>query len=388
MGGYRSLAVAFSMMVALSVTSSPAQASDSAAFGTDPAKVADQLQSYIDKHPTTLGGGWVDKDGKVVVYVSDDSAADEVKRDVSRWGLSPEIQHSKYSIQKLRTARDAVAKGMSQGKYIEITWVSIEADASGLVVMAPEGAGVTEEAEAETGVRVRRINPERSETAVGRQDDHAPFFGGSRIKWTSGANEYSCTSGFSVRSPSNTQYLLTAAHCSEWAQTFLNGTGTASAGTVAYRTYGGGTDDQMLLAGPSSTGTIYTGGPNGSTSVPVRGTYSVTCWGCDLYFGGSATGQTRATTRAFQNMDGGCAQIHDGRTNRDFVACHLIRVQAASGWGDPCTHGDSGGPVYVYDGSGGVLAVGIVTSVWTDGSCDFTRIQPILATYSATVATS
>lgn len=252
--------------------------------------------------------------------------------------------------------------------------------------------GVTElTAEVESAARAEfgdavALRVEQPFTAVsGRFDDSSPFYGGIRY-----GNQRigACTYGFSVTNAHGTRYALTAGHCGFVGETYAAmtysggsdgvGEGYTNFGTMQFQRFGGGGVDAGLIGGLDYGGQMWAHSnlyDNGGYSLPVRGV-SYSCQGCRVILNGSFSGlQT-----GFLNGPGERCVTYDGGLN-----CGQQFVSPTSS-DTLCRPGDSGGPVFAYDGQGGVIAVGIIAA--TNGtSCTYTPVQTLLNIWTSRITT-
>jgi hypothetical protein len=252
----------------------------------------------------------------------------------------------------VRPAAYSISEMQSAARQIEVRWVGdrdelqaikMQPDGSGLIVSVPEAATTNRRAALpDVGVAVTVIG-EAPVTPMSRENDWAPWVGGSRIFNSNGG--YSCSSGFGVRNPStNAQYVMTAAHCADFGNRIQSG-GGLFIGNVALRHTA---HDLALVPTSGVLGMVYRGGPNSDLIHNVHG------WG-DTYVGEYLCQSGMQTARnvgaptcdivvsAFQAGSGG------------FVEARQLQGRTA---GYP---GDSGGPVYSSDGRGGIIAKGIIS---------------------------
>jgi hypothetical protein len=144
-------------------------------------------------------------------------------------------------------------------------------------------------------------------------------------------------------------------------------------GTVDFQRYGGGAMDNELIGGSTYLGIIWIGGSNG-TLASVHSAFN-SCNGCYVYENGAVTGQSLVQLSGYPYCDnlGG------------IQSCNVQDTYAVSGVG--CQDGDSGNPVFAYDGGGGVTAVGIHHAGNGAGYCIYTELPPILSYWRATITT-
>lgn len=204
-----------------------------------------------------------------------------------------------------------------------------------------------------------------------RTADFPPFFGGDLI----GSAGSTCTSGFTLTNLYGTRYSITAGHCYG-----LNSTVTTNGwnmGAVNFRTWGGRQNDAELIGGGSYAGKVWIGGAGnaGNTWMPVHGAEN-SCNGCYVWENGAITGQTLVQLSGYpycDNLAGVISCNVQDTYSTGAVACH---------------GGDSGNPVFAYNGRGGVTAIGIHHSGDGVGYCAYTQIPPILSYWTSTITTA
>jgi streptogrisin A len=249
--------------------------------------------------------------------------------------------------------------------------------------------GLTAELEsavrAQFGEAVSLYVEARPTRTYGRFRDSSPFYGGIRF----GNVNNACTHGFSVTNAHGTRYALTAGHCGTLGTTFAamtasggtrnRGEGYANFGTMQFRRLAEGDVDAGLIGGVDYGGRMWAHSnlhDDGDSSLPVHGSAN-SCQGCRVIFNGSFTG----LHTGFLNGPGDrCYRFDDG-----ILSCGMQLVTSTSG-GAICQGGDSGGPVFAYDGRGGVIAVGIITGGGgAFGSCYYTQIPTILNIWTSRI---
>ncbi|ADB33507.1 hypothetical protein Kfla_4477 [Kribbella flavida DSM 17836] len=216
-------------------------------------------------------------------------------------------------------------------------------DGSGLVLAARPGSTARSTGiaplRAAAGVPVS-VRQEEPMTEVSRQDDAPPWSGGTRT-WNQTAGTL-CTSGFGVRDSANRRYILTAEHCGQVGSRITDRTGELI-GTTSR-----GHDDHDIGLVPASSGnTMYVGGGNSNTKVPVTG------WGhvfVGQYLCQSGVSSAEATGGPVCNLK----VIFFWQDREDLVEAEQTQGLTAA------RPGDSGGSVYS-TASGGVVTNGTVT---------------------------
>ncbi|BBH18013.1 hypothetical protein Back2_23000 [Nocardioides baekrokdamisoli] len=210
--------------------------------------------------------------------------------------------------------------------------------------------------------------------ATGRLDDNQPYWGGDRITNGSG-----CTSGFSAHTSSGGWYSITAGHC--WTlntPVYVNGNTSKGYGTVSHRSFGNNSVDAELINGKTYASDIWNGGVTTTSDLAVQGS-GYSCQGCQINFDGSFSGQTLGTVQQANTF---CATIKSPEFG-NYTACGLREVKSSGG--TLCQGGDSGGPVFAYNGPGGATAVGIITGQYSNSDCLYTQVPDILSRWSLSI---
>lgn len=205
--------------------------------------------------------------------------------------------------------------------------------------------------------------------SINRYTDVSPFWGGDQIERGGGASI--CTGGFAVvGNSSGHDFMLTAGHCgtaSAWYLTGSNGgdgDGTEMGGTSTNYFGDGNYDDFQTIAtlphGSASTDPAVWG--NSGSTYGVIGSTDPSS-GSHMTFDGSVTGMVQGATVGGSDL---CVWFDDDTV----LDCNLIEGTDSS---TICQLGDSGGPVFVVDGTtGDVYAVGTVvgeddgTTCWAE----------------------
>ncbi|MFJ9565092.1 hypothetical protein ACIRQQ_34285 [Streptomyces fuscichromogenes] len=211
------------------------------------------------------------------------------------------------------------------------------------------------------------VHSARLEPTSDRFDDATPFYGADAL---TGYNA-TCTAGFSVKTPNNVVYMVTAAHCYGWNVNIynrkLNDTAGAYFGKVYFRDT---THDAELIGGSTYGYWLQTGGYASSTSqMFVHGKDSVVqgkqvCLSGSLTFNhcGHPISQT-SISMCYASIqiciqNGAGFHFDRGGTNAPFFNNGT--------WAQP---GDSGGPVYTHDNTGSAaFIVGILSGRELDTS--------------------
>lgn len=193
--------------------------------------------------------------------------------------------------------------------------------------------------------------------AAGRFDDYAPYFGGDRIELPGG---FSCTSGPKVfGNKSGTGYMLTAGHCAAKGAAVRTYSGRLM-GHVTNRRLCNYCIDGETVSG-SYAPSFWVGGTHSSSKVwedygrpPVKGHRLTT--------DGSYTGEVRKNLVTNANMT---VRVCETSTNCWYER-YAFQVKNTAGH-RACQRGDSGSPIYTYEGSTNkVIVNGILTAVNTN----------------------
>lgn len=203
----------------------------------------------------------------------------------------------------------------------------------------------------------------------GRQNDNTNFEGGSRIYTNVGG----CTSGFQWYSASYGNSMVTAGHCTTgngWVESpdgskigdvrfdfWANASGSViPSGQSSYR---GDISMTEVVSGETIAGSIHIGGSSSTSSARVSGLFSRYLRAGDLICrGGATTGEYCGFRVEWNNGD---HRYSDGTLLRNGMQ---TTRSSACGSG-----GDSGGPLYIYNGSTAVYAAGIHSGSNTSSPC-------------------
>ncbi|MDX8034793.1 hypothetical protein SK803_31645 [Lentzea sp. BCCO 10_0856] len=178
---------------------------------------------YVDAATKTLNVHWK---GTVPAKARTEAVVARAK------GLKVRFHPAKHSQAELRAEADRLTKADTS-----ITGVTVKYDGSGLVVKQTT-SGFSAKSAPRSSVAVE-VETGAVELAASRNADSPLYKGGAFIRnvdW-----QQSCSSGFAVVSnPSNTEGLLTAAHCGWLSTTYNNGAGQliGTVGTVTAQSDG------------------------------------------------------------------------------------------------------------------------------------------------------
>lgn len=279
------------------------------------------------------------------------------------------------SLTQLLALQTALNDEIVTGKRPGLVGTGVDVSANKVEVYSPNPDQVRPAVEAAYPDQVLVKFGTEGTAAAGRQSDTPAFYGGGRIKRISDGR--ACTSGFEITS-NGVGYMVTAGHCFAQNDTVYNGSGGSSLGKVSFRRYGSNNLDNELISGSSYGARIFTGSTTSTTSIPVK-SLGYSCGYCNVYFDGSFTGQSLGKINTSDPSIGSCFLV-----SGDY-SCGLVKVTPTSG--TLCGPGDSGGPVFANNGSGGAIAIGIDQSYWGDGSCGYTILGKILGYWGATLTT-
>ena len=232
-----------------------------------------------------------------------------------------------------------------------------KADGSGLavrVISAATGKAATAKAvRVASGIPLTITTGQQSQAAFGRQLDNPPFSGGSRYSSPVGL----CSNGFAL---SGNVDMLSAGHCGSngqsvsigfpaWTGTILNQNACRDTLEINYPVY--------------SAGRIYTGGYNSFTTTGVAG--------ATPDFVGDLVETSGASSGEHDNIPVRAVDVFGYVTGSPCGGLVGPLDEASYGDGVSCAAalGDSGGPVFSFFGSGGVLGRGTITSIYPDVSC-------------------
>ncbi|HLT60429.1 MAG TPA: S1 family peptidase [Microlunatus sp.] len=154
-------------------------------------------------------GSWI-ADGKLVVAVTDEAAAEQVRAA----GAEPRtVQHSKADLNRQRRKLDSFARSEGAGKVQ--SW-RVDVKTNSLLIRTEAGADdqatrafLAEAEELDVEVKVEKVR--------GSVRPTADLYGGEQVEMSNG---YVCSAGFNAETSSGEAILLTAGHCAEGSPTF------------------------------------------------------------------------------------------------------------------------------------------------------------------------
>ena len=377
--------------------------------------------TLMQEYPSIYGGTDLTSGGNsIVIYLTSLSPSALA----SAQGIAPNgsIQYAivRHTVNQLNGVIQSVASASSQlasdGIQIPFYQVDFASSTVEVEVVNPTAFEVST-LDNEFGSSNLTIVPvsKSDVTTFGRNSDSSPFNGGDNIlsaKWTYGSYDYQsqCSSGFGITIGSNSDFL-TAGHCQppstqEYNQIcstggFCTPTGTSMGGIDANDTTAGGTDSEVSNGNGSD---IIFGGAIGSPDkIPVTGHVGVTEYETDLCTSGAMDGEICSLEVTSDPQATTCINATDYLpTGQPWThgVCHLIQITNETSGGVEAGLGDSGGPVYVPNGSGDALATGTISAgqgsliacpanTWRGSVCSktglYTSLSSELATWHATL---
>jgi streptogrisin D len=340
----RPLLVGLQLAVAALAVAPPAGAAPGAASAPDVAATADRLTRALGAQGA---GAWLDASGRLTVNVLGARAAAQVRAA----GATPRlVTRSMARLERVKAALDAAGNAP-----VGASW-GVDLASNTVLVSVPAGRGAAFVARARSfgaAVRVERTPAAHTQALYGGQ---AIYRGRSR-----------CSAGFSTRSGSGRNYVLTAGHCTDLGGTWTT-SGGQTIGPVAASSFPGNDYGAIRIGNPAALdprgGVLHNGAfrdITGASRVPVGSSACKT---------GSTTGTTCGTVQAYN------LTVNYG----EGIVFGLTRTNI-------CTQpGDSGGALYA-----GRLAQGI-TSGGTIGGCSqpgfrsfFQPADEALGTYGLTL---
>ncbi|UWZ58821.1 hypothetical protein Daura_23215 [Dactylosporangium aurantiacum] len=353
----------------------------------------EQLRQVVDSDPARFAGLSTNGSAHVTVHLLNAAAAAQpdlrrIRQTAKAAGITLTVVHQRRNLDELTRVKRAVMSDQQLAAVgsARVIGARVDPDTNSVVVRATgDTASLTGRMQQLYGDTVRIQPTEEPFYALGRFNDRSPFYGGDRIGNPSGV----CTYGFSLTNLYGIRYGITAGHC--WPEgsgvsvtrstggTNNLGEGYDAFGTVQFRRFGNGAYDNELIGGRDYGGRIWVNDylyDNSSDSQPVHEARA-SCIGCTVYFNGSFTGRRLAVV----------GNIEDCMWINNVYSCGLWGATSADGR-RICQEGDSGGPVFAYDGRGGVIAVGIITACYPDGRTGiYTDIPSILRSWQSTITT-
>ncbi|MFG1661344.1 S1 family peptidase [Micromonospora chersina] len=294
-----------------------------------------------------------------------------------------------YDLQQLSTEVDrwmslgqvSSAAPAADGSGIQLT-VADNRKAADLTRPAGTTAQITVEADTTSSNQPGTAQSANVSLSYWRWSDIAPFYAGGKY------GPGNCSTGFAVFDVNGKRGMLTAAHCGK--------AGVPGVGTEI-KTYLDGRhmgwfdseleDRDIAIIHAPSAPRVFTGPWSSNTSVPVVGSWKV--WpGNFVCNSGSTTGENCYIKAVAHG-------VSVTYTNGQYVK-HMIRAKSTGCAG---FKGDSGGPIIMYNGTGGALAAGVQSggggSAWCAGAgitgydtILFARVTDALLAFNASLYTS
>ncbi|WP_283134947.1 S1 family peptidase [Rhizohabitans arisaemae] len=346
----------------LSVPPAPAQQDD----GTDDLTAVpppDEVGKPADPDPPAAAAATVPEQKTP----QPQAAPQAVPPRVNLWIEAPLVQHS---LTQLETIRDEVLELtpdvlpgvenlVSATIHPERNQVVVEANA------APEALRTTLAARYGDAVVVH-LTDAGTPQPLGRQNDTSPYYGGAKTV----TNVYTCSTGFSW-SYLGASYMLSAGHCTslggyakphnpDWGAVIKDNWNN-SKGTVkidGQSVYRGDLSLIRVRHDRSSAGRIFVGNAQSSASRAVAGMPSRRTRPGDRFCsGGISTGELCGWE---VKMVGVTVNYGGGKVARNVIFAQK-RGQCLVG-------GDSGGSAYTVNSSGKIVAKGIVSGGWGNGT--------------------
>lgn len=351
----------------------------------------DRIRARVESRPDIYAGITTNGPADVTIHVvkGREASADTgaLRHEASLEKIAAKVEPVERSTTELKSVMNAIP----ENKVLAATLSSYGIDPAtnrvdvGVTELTGEVASAVR---AEFGDAVSLHVEERPQRTSGRFNDSSPFYGGIRF-----GNQVigACSYGFSVTNAFGARYALTAGHCGPVGMTYAAmtssggaqgvGEGYAHFGTMQFRRLSEGDVDAGLVSDVDYGGRMWAHSnlyDNSGYSLPVHSSAN-SCQGCTIMVNGSFTGLKAALLTGPGNR---CNRFDDGITS-----CGLQLITPTSG-GSVCQGGDSGGPVFAYDGQGGVIAVGIITGSGTSaGTCYYTQVPTILNVWTSTITT-
>jgi len=249
------------------------------------------------------------------------------------------------------------------------------------ILLSSVSANLADEVTKLYGDKVKlSVNPASPIQLDSRFNDSAPFYGGDAISLGGG-----CTSGSAyVDNNSGQSFMITAGHCDG------NGVYTYILNTHIFMGFTGhslenlGTRtsyDAVTISadGGGYAGRVFVGAPSSSSTYGVQASGASPPGGI-AYFDGKTTGQIRVSLVGSPY----CATLDNGS-----YVCGLQDVVTSTNQ-SPSAGGDSGGPVWIYNGNGEITAIGTDTGHYVVNGQNrgvYTRIVEELSDFQGHVIT-
>jgi hypothetical protein len=247
------------------------------------------------------------------------------------------------------TARELLAEATRLAADPRVRTIGPEVDGSGLTVTVTRtGTGTDGPAAAGGILATAKVPLHRSRQGTGaqpqfaaRDNDFAPYWGGGRYTTPVGG----CTTGFAIFWQ-GLDHMLSAGHCGSNGQLAVDGGGVPGVDTMGNIFNDNDSRDTLMINTPSE-GNTYVGSSLSFTGMNVDGAVSDFV-GNYVCTSGSRTGEHCGVQVLGVN---------------EFFLGRFPMTRAAHPTGCAVDHGDSGGPVYHYGGTG-VVGRGTITGGW------------------------
>lgn len=344
-----------------------------------------RIEQFVNEHPDDFAGFSSTGYDKATVYpvhgsVTAAGMTTELVSTAASKRVEVTLSPARWTLRQLTQARDTVmAKRPFGGRDKTLGYeLAILPAENRVELRVPQGDvhRVSRQAAELFGdilvVRAKPAGSEVEQEQASRVNDTAPFYGGNQIRG-SGEN---CGSGFTITNLYGERYAMTAGHCYEkgWIVSH-NG---RRFGEVQFRNlpvYGDPNSywyDNELIGGESYYGAIWTGDVYNPTALPVHAAANSCLPSCQVNLSAAQSGQH------LQTLSGEpfCSEFYLG------WVCEQQRT--TPGGADRCKSGDSGSPVFAYDGRGGVTAVGYHVA-GSYAYCTYVRLPPALQYWRSTV---
>lgn len=345
---------------------------DQSAGGADLVADLEVLEEFVeDTDPSGYGGIWL-SDGTIrIAFKTADAARD---REIAELVATPErlrFERVARSEDELLAIKEQViaAKSELASEGVTITGAGLDTSTNRVVI------GVTDATPSTEAAVHKRFEPNSvvvSEipfaVASSRDDYGPPWAGGMTLTGTcSGSSDCAlanCSANFQTKQVINNlvfYFLLTAGHCFANGTAVLNGIGVP-VGDVNGSWFYNYTDadvEKIRIAPVAADTRIITKYPATRVVTGSRGSQTV-----------GETGICKSGITTDETCGWGNAYVH-----HDFYVCldascsvqiymrdHVVAQRSSPG----LNFGDSGGPVYRYDGTGGVTGYGIVSAQSSD----------------------
>lgn len=343
--------------------------------GTDLDDLAQRLDAVGSSEYGSVYGGLTEDAAASQITVRLTALTPAVEQAFTALAPSPNLvtfAQTPRNLRDLHTTHDQVTAAAdslrSQGVDIRMWWPEVRSGRESIEVVGlttDERQALESEFGADA-VSVTGIDPSQAPTTTAnRTHDSTPHNGGTS---TYSYGQEGCSSAFPVDF-GGTAAMLSASHCYDQASNGLNvwnyidvsgldGSGL-HIGDFAAREVGGGAGDTGVYTTNGvggSSHSIWTGTIGNASLTTVAGKFTSVVDGTSVCDDGSYSGQVCGIKVVDTDV---CVVYSDFRD-----VCHLDSANTQDKCSDTCLAnqaGYSGGPVIKFDGTGNVLAVGIVS---------------------------